>query len=82
MNKFDEIRRLNSDRANAALVLFGIGQQNMPVEHDEKIKADCRYRLAQDAWLKAELAYRSAVDALSHSELLDLLEAHKKMCEK
>lgn len=72
-SRFDEIRRLNKERATAALYLWGMKTMNTPTDEDARIAADARHRLAVDLAAKTEAAYRAAVDALTPSELLDLI---------
>jgi hypothetical protein len=45
---------------------------NVPLDYEERLKADARYRLAADANHSAESDYQNAINALSSEELLAL----------
>ncbi len=78
--KLDKVRRLNRERANAALLADAMATTNVPIGDPEAaLKVEMKARLIQDAWLKAELAYREAVNDLSHSEMLELIHGEKSV---
>lgn len=67
-----DIRALNRRRAEAAAIVQTLGHANQPADLDERLKADARYRLAQDALSRAENEYQTALAVLSTEELAAL----------
>ena len=65
-----DIHELNRKRAEAAEVVQALGYANQPVDLEDRLKADVRYRLAADAHHRAEGEYQDALAKLSTDELL------------
>lgn len=67
-----DINELNSRRAKAALHVEILGYANQPSDLEDRLKADARYRLAEDAHQRAEREYQDAIARLSTDELIEL----------
>ncbi len=65
-----DIHELNRRRAETAEVVQALGYANQPVDLDDRLRADVRYRLATDAHRRAESEYQDALAKLSTDELL------------
>jgi hypothetical protein len=68
------IQELNERRAETALTVQMLGMVNQPLDYQERLKADARYRLALDANHRAESDYRMALAAMSSEELIALAQ--------
>lgn len=66
------IHELNQRRAETAMVVQNLGMANQPVDYDDRLKADARYRLAMDANRRAEQDYSTALAAMSSEDLIAL----------
>lgn len=66
------IRELNQRRSEAALWVKMLGMVNQPIDYEERLKLDARYRLAMDASQRAEREYNAALAAMSSEYLIAL----------
>lgn len=69
-----DIMALAIERARCKAAATALGLANRPTEAEAMLRADARYKLAQDAFDKADTIYRHAIIGLSPQELLALAE--------
>lgn len=66
------IQELNQRRAATSLNVQMLGMVNQPIDYEERLKLDARYKLALDAHQRAESDYRAAIAAMSSEDLIAL----------
>jgi len=71
----DRIKRLAEQRAKAAHLVSCLMLLNTPTGYEERVAADARFKLAEDALDKADAKYREALSNVSASDLLLLAQS-------